>query len=176
MTAVSRTYFGQNGTITAKVWDPSTSTYGTAENLIVGVIQNFKVTQNFETSDLYGMGSIFRKGVARYNASADVSIEYCAFQDGLQSSLAALILGPNYGKAASTAAHLGEVEDTTQLALFEFEGVFTSEDGQNQYKITVSDVYFENFPWEASTGEWIKANIEGKGKSVKIESVAVTSE
>lgn len=158
MTTTSRAYFGQDGVLSISKG---------SDTIELAIVQNWKATVTYETSDLYGIGSIYRQAAARHNAKVDVSAEFCAIPDTLEGSLIGYVIDPVGGSGDSTATGA----DTTALARFTFTGTFTAEDGVHKKTITVGDVYMSSFPWEASTGEWIKVNMEGTGSTYKIEDV-----
>lgn len=159
MAKENRAYFGQNGKL-------KVTKQGSTETIDLAIVQNWKANVEYETNDLYGIGSIYRQAAARYNAKVTVSCEFCAIPDDLKAGLVGWIIDPINGTGQTTSA-----SDTTTLAMFQFVGEFRSQDTKSTVTITVDNVYFANFPWEASTGEWIKCNIEGTGSSYSISNV-----
>ena len=163
MTVTSRPYFGQDGVLSIET--------AAGTSIDIGIVQNWKASIEFETSDLYGIGSVWRQGAARYNGKVSVSCEFCAISDAIKDSVIPYIINPSFTPSTSTTSvsSTDTGADSTALARFTLKGTFTAEDGTHQKTITVGDVYFSNFPWEAATGEWIKVNLEGTGSTYTIE-------
>lgn len=163
MTSTNHAYFGQNGVLSIET--------AAGTDIDIGVVQNWKANVEFETSDLYGIGSVWRQGAARYNGKVSVSIEFCAISDAIKDSVIGYVINPAFtpGSTTTSVSTTDTGADSTSLARFTLKGTFTAEDGIHQKTITVGDVYFASFPWEAAMGEWIKVNLEGTGSSYTIE-------
>ena len=152
-------YFGQNGTIYLR--------HGTGSTTIpIGIIQNWKVDLSFDMNELYGMGSIVYQGIARSKMKVEVSCEFASFD---VTNLKTLI-DPTLGASATGPYTIsqGSSGDTTQVDnTFVFEGQFEGQGG-NIVQIVVEGVYFDNFPWDASSDDWVKLNLTGHGNSYSI--------
>lgn len=151
-------YFGNNGVISVVV-TPFGGTAQTSEE--IAAVQNIKISMDSEINEMFGMGTTSRIAVAKHSVIINVSFEYLKVKspDFYKYIIDATGTGLEYVEAGSG--------DTTGLASFEITGVFTSEDGTNAKTLTVSNVVFKSFPFEASVGDWVKVNLEGTGSAIK---------
>lgn len=151
-------YFGNNGVISLVVTPFGGSAQSSEE---IAAVQNIKISMDSEINEMFGMGTTSRIAVAKHGVIINVSFEYLKVKspDFYKYIIDATGSGLEY-KETGTG-------DTTGLASFDITAAFTSEDGTNTKTLTVSNVVFKSFPFEASVGDWVKVNLEGTGSAIK---------
>ena len=147
-------YFGTNAVI--KIVDGG-------DTIEVGIAQS--ATFNYTSDDvkLYGCGDTMWQDVGRTNANVEVSLSYAKILP-IAQDLAVRTLnsaGPSGGTVTL------DTEDST-YPKFEVTCEVTSTDKNTTRTLTVSNVYFPNYTWELSYGEFITQKLDGSGNMLTI--------
>lgn len=128
----------------------------------LAVIKDVEVTLSAEHVPLFGWGSILRQGVAKHSFKVGVKVGWCKFDPGTGA----------FPNTIFTTA--GAVNDTNVVTVFEIVGVFNFMDnttGTQLIRMTVSGVYFPEYPIKASEGQWLRVDLSGTGTTVVIANV-----
>jgi len=143
-----------------------------ATEATVAALKNVKVTPHFETAELYGMESVLRKGVAKYQFSVDVAVEFAMWDATADIIMGGFLKGANIPAAASYT-----VDDTStyrsQTATFNIVATLTDFEAASTMTLTVASVYFNDVPVDLRENEWVSRNMTGKGENFTIAYAAV---
>lgn len=126
----------------------------------VGVLRNVKMTPKFEYAPLFGMESLQRQGIAKYNHTVEINCKFAmwdATNDYILSSLMSGITGDKTNPATlwNDAAHRNTV------ATFIMMATFYDSTRARTVMATAYDVYFESVPFEFTENEWISRDLTG---------------
>lgn len=148
-------YFGNNAVI--RLIDGSNT-------IEVGIAQSASMTFTTDDVKLYGCGDVMWQDVGRTQGNVEVNLNYAKIvpisQDIALRTLNAA--GPSSGSISI------DTESTT-YPKFEVSMTITSTDGLTTRTYTASNVYFPNYTWELSYGEFSTQTLEGHGNSLTIE-------
>jgi len=128
-------------------------------------LHGWEVLAGWQFEEEYAQDSTFREGVARHHFKVDVNATYGRFLPDSTKWLGSLIMAPTDGAS-------GLVEDTSEVALFQFVGLATKFNGNQLSKplrITVDEVYFENYNLPVQENKFIHVPLKGHGRTVKYE-------
>lgn len=132
-------------------------------------LHGWEVLAGWQYEEEYAQDSTFREGVARHHFKVDVNATYGRFLPNVSTWLASKIMSPN-GEVAD-----GLVEDTSEVTLFQFVGLATRFNGNQLSKplrVTVDEVYFENYNLPVQENKFIHIPLKGHGRTVKYENQA----
>jgi hypothetical protein len=126
-------------------------------------LHGWEVLAGWQYEEEYAQDSTFREGVARHHFKVDVNATYGRFLPDSTKWLATLIMAPS-GRLGS-----GKVEDTSEVALFQFIGLATKFNGNalsKPMRIVVDEVYFENWNMPVQENKFIHVPLKGHGRTV----------
>jgi hypothetical protein len=149
------TFFGNRAVVTvAGTSNPTSET--------VAVAKGIEVTVTFEHVELYGMGSILRQDVARHTAKVDFKLRFAKLDPTLANYFMYWQLNPS-----ATTAPTGTIEDTNSVKLFTvtYKQVGT---GGAIFDATISNVYFEDFPFPSPENDFVVVELTGHGSGITI--------
>lgn len=147
-------YFGTNAVIKM--------TYG-SDTIEVGIAQSAAFNYTSDDVKLYGCGDTMWQDVGRTNANVEVSLSYVKILP-IAQDLAVRTLnseGPSGGTITLDTQNTGYPK-------FEITCEVMSTDNNTTRTLTVSNVYFPNYTWELSFGEFITQTLEGSGNMLTI--------
>jgi len=169
MASVKRdSYFGLNANL---AFFDDTNTESPKE-IAIGILQDCKFELTYEVNPMYGCGSTVYQAVARGKMEAKVECTAGAFNLGGLAK----IINPDWteGESGTTTVEVKQRTkesvngDTTKV--FNKFRITADVEGQDGVKltITVGGIYFENFPFDITSDDWIKLNLTGMGNSFKL--------
>jgi hypothetical protein len=156
-----RTYFANRAKL-YMVNDPD----GTPDTDAIAILKGVEITPRFEHQELYGMDSIIRQDVAKHTAKVEVKIKAAKFDNTMTTGLALMMKSILDGDPSGAAT----ITDTNTVALFDIVAYVkgTGMDATKYLEITVSDVYFESFPFNLSENDFVVFDLSGVGTNLAI--------
>jgi hypothetical protein len=148
MTATDQTWFANVGVLTVSTGTPVT----------VAVVKDIEINVTAEHVPIYGFGNPTRVDVKRHSFKVPVKIKFAKFAPTVSTWWAFWILNPGVGD--------GTMATNNNVQMFTLTATFTSSDGLQTLKGTVSNLYFEDLPIKASEGQWITVDLKGEGATV----------
>ncbi|MHC1572284.1 MAG: hypothetical protein ACXQTL_06005 [Methanosarcinales archaeon] len=134
----------------------------------VGVTQSFEFSPSFEISELWGQNSILRQDVVRYQAGADVSISYAAFDgDVLGKILGSSSTGEDVDGNAQAGRLHHSIADDEEVELFEIRGTVSR--GGNYFRFKAEDVVFPGFTLSIPRDDFVMPSLSGRAKNFHLE-------
>jgi len=130
----------------------------------VAALRNVSFTPHFETAELYGMESLLRQGVAKYQHSVDVKCEF-AMWDTENDYVLNSVLAGGYSTTATT---LDTGCARAKCALFNITATVYDTTCAKKLTATIYDVYFNDVPFELRENEFISRSLAGKGKLMQL--------
>lgn len=148
-------YFGNNAVI--KLIDGSNT-------IEVGIAQS--ASMSFTSSDvkLYGCGDTMWQDVGKTQGNVEVNLNYAKIVP-----IAEDIAVRTLNAAGPSGGSISIDTESTTYPKFEVTMIVTSTDGLSTRTYTASNVYFPNYTWELSYGEFTTQTLEGHGNSLTIE-------
>lgn len=139
---------------------------GTPDTDAIAVLKGVEVTPKFEHQELYGMDSVLRQDIARHTAKVEVKIKAAKFDNSMATGLGLILKAFLDGDSSGATT----ITDTNDVALFDVIGYFRGShmDAGKYVKITVSDVYFESFPFNLSENDFVVFELSGTGANITI--------
>lgn len=129
----------------------------------VAVLKGIEITANWETETLYGMDSIFRVDEAKHTVDVEVKITSAQFDPNMAAGFST-IYGESFNGTEGTTALT--IADTNSVAVFDVVATIRGTGQTTSTTITVSDVYFEAFPFPMSENDFITFELTGHGKTL----------
>lgn len=151
-------YFGTNAVI--KIVDGG-------DTIEVGIAQSVSIEYTSDDVKLYGCGDTMWQDVGRTNANVAVTLNYAKILP-ISQDIAVRTLN----SAGPTGSKVTLDTESTSYPKFEISVETASSDNNLTRTVTVSNVYFPNYPWEASYGEFITQTLEGSGNTITVEDSA----
>ncbi|MFA5137174.1 MAG: hypothetical protein WC489_07355 [Patescibacteria group bacterium] len=136
-------------------------------------LHGWDVLAGWEYEEEFAQDSTFREGVARHHFRVDVNATYGRFLPDIDTWLASKMMNPG------GTADAGKVEDSSYVALFQFIGLATSFNGNmlsQPLRISVDEVYFENYNLPVQENKFIHVPLKGHGRTVKYENASAFPE
>lgn len=148
-TSITLEYNYEGATATAAIYS--------AELLPFSVMKGFELKPTFSYNELYGMGSVIREDVARHSGKIELSVKYAKFDPDITATWEQYVINSSGGATLSA----DDFDVYLNTVLF----IATGTDG-GVSDIIMSDVYFQDFPVNASENEWIVRDMKGIGKDI----------
>lgn len=148
-------YFGTNAVI--KIVDGS-------DTIEVGIAQSISVNYTSDDVKLYGCGDTMWQDVGRTNANVEVTLSYAKILP-ISQDIAVRTLNSE----GPTGAKVTLDTENTTYPKFEISCEMRSTDSNVLRTYTISNVYFPNYPWEVSYGEFVTQTLEGSGNMITVE-------
>lgn len=149
--------------------DPDETGYraftATAKHTLLS-LHGWEVMAGWQYEEEYAQDSTFREGVARHHFKVDVNATYGRFYPGVDDWLASRIMSPTGSPLT------GIVEDTSEVYFFQFIGLATKFNGNAlsvPLRVTVDEVYFENYNLPVQENKFIHVPLKGHGRTVMYE-------
>jgi hypothetical protein len=132
----------------------------------VGVLKGVEMTPKFEIAELYGMESIKRRAVQRYNMKVDVSCKF-AMWDPTADTIGWSILNGSYLATATTGVNDGSGQ-RNQVAMFTIVATVKDTANLNSMTLTATNVYFDSLPLSLTENEFIVRDLKGTASDITV--------
>lgn len=135
------------------------------------VLKGVEMTPKFEIAELYGMESVKRRDVQKYNMKVDVTCKY-AMWDPTNDVIGWSILNGSYCQTATTGVN-DAAGQRNQVAMFTITATVHDSGNKSKMTLVASNVYFDSLPLSLTENEFIVRDLKGTASDITVTYDAV---